>query len=119
MGACAIVVGNLGKDAELQARDGGSSTLKFSVAATNYKKVTTWFNCTLWGVRGEKLSTHLTRGTKVMVRGELCLNKYSGRDGQERVSLDLNVDNVELLGSRADSREEGRGFDQPNDDIPF
>ena len=54
-----------------------------------------------------------------MVRGELCLNKYSGRDGQERVSLDINVDNVELLGSRADSREEGRGFDQPNDDIPF
>ena len=84
MSACVIVVGHLGRDAELQQRDGSSSALKFSVADTNYKKVTTWYECTMWGKRAEKLATHLNKGTKVMIRGEISLNKYSGRDGQER-----------------------------------
>lgn len=115
MSACVIIVGNLGRDAELQTPSGTSSFLKFSVADTNYRKVTTWFECTLWGKRAEKLAEYLKKGTKVMVRGEISLNKYSTRDGQERTSLDVNVDNVELLGGKP----EQPGSTRPDNDIPF
>lgn len=89
------VSGNLGKDAETK----GEAT-HFSIASNEKvkgEKVTTWVNCTLWGKRGEALRQYLTKGSKVCASGTVRLREYESQ-GQKKQSLDLMVDQIELMG---------------------
>ena len=101
----ASVVGNLGRDAELKNLDNGTVS-NFSVAsgAYNYKtkeKETTWVECSLWGKKAQSLNEYLKQGAKVHVSGELSFESYtSKKDGEVRFSKRLNVDNIELCGSK-------------------
>jgi len=105
--------GALGQDSEMK-QAGSSNLLNFSVGnSTGYgdKKKTNWFRCALWGARGEKLLPMLKKGTKVMVTGELSQNTYTNKDGVEKTTLEVKVDNVDLLGSKKDA--------EPAADVPF
>jgi len=96
MNSC-MFVGNLGNDAEL-TQAGNSQVCKFSVAtSTGFgdKKANMWVACNLWGKRGQSLQQYLSKGTKVLVVGELSENEYNGKK-----YLNLNVNQVELLGER-------------------
>lgn len=100
--------GNLGQDAELrQIND--TSVLNFSVANNigyGDNKKTLWVRCNFWGVRAEKLQPMLTKGTKVMVTGQLDLTSYEKSDGTEQFSLEVRVNDVMLMGSANASPEE-------------
>lgn len=91
----ATICGNLGKDAEV--REAGDTTVTaFSIASTSMvkgEKVTTWCDCSLWGKRGQAVSQYLSKGTRVMVAGELTTRLY-----KEKLYLELRVDQLELLG---------------------
>lgn len=103
-----IVVGNLGKDAEVKSFDSGMSVVNFSVGATErgYTKAdgtqvpdhTEWFNCSLWGKNIDKLASYLTKGQKVAVEGKNRTRSYDVEDGGKRYVTELIVENVELLG---------------------
>lgn len=87
--------GNLGRDAEVRATQGGG-VCSFSVAVeqrVKQEKKTTWVRCSMWGKRGETLSQYLTKGTRVAVAGELTLREYEGK-----TSLECRVSEVTLLG---------------------
>lgn len=95
-------VGSLGRDSELKATP-NNMLLKFTVASnTGYKdkKVTSWFNCNLWGRQAEVLEPYLKKGTKVFITGEFEAREYEKKDGSKGLSLDVNVSKVELLGGR-------------------
>ena len=107
------LVGNLGKDAEMKDV-GDHKLLSFAVAcSTGFgdKKVSSWYNCQLWGNRGEKLQDYLKKGTKVYVNGELTLREYDKKDGSKGMSADINVNNVELLG--------GNNSEKSDESVPF
>lgn len=96
--------GNLGKDAELR-HTSGDDVLGFSVAVKNgYKRdaETEWFRCNLWGKRASSLQQYLTKGTKVVVIGDLTIGEYQGN-----VQFDVNVREVEIM-SRADGGQQRR-----------
>ncbi len=134
---CSIVVcGHLGRDANLKDVN-GQSVLEFSVAY-NAKKddPPTWFNCAIWGDRGKKLAAHLSKGTAVIVSGTLNPRTYqSKKDGGERTSLDIRVDQFSFAGSKGEqipapsgdassdaARElflEKQAETPPDEDIPF
>jgi len=92
-------VGRLGSDAELK-HVGDYSVLEFNVANnTGFgdKKNTNWFRCTIWGGRGEKLQSYLTKGKQVFVTGELTLRKYTTNDGAEKTSAEIKIDQVDFI----------------------
>ena len=101
MAATISFVGRLGRDAEMRYTPSGQAVCNFS-AATNTRKgneeVTDWFNCSMWGTRGEKLVLYLTKGKQVFINGTFTLRKYTGTDGTERTSPDVTVQQIELLG---------------------
>lgn len=104
------LIGNLGRDAELKYTPQGIAVCSFSVAVSEKAKgdqpeVTTWYRCQLWRERGEKLQEFLTKGKQVYVEGNLKLDTYTDKEGNTRVSPDVNVDRIELLGTRADASE--------------
>jgi single-strand DNA-binding protein len=103
------IAGKLGRDAELKYVGPKSEpVLGFSVAVddrSGKEKSTLWFDCSLWGKRGEALCPHLTKGSAVTVSGDFTVRKYQ-KDGQERTAFGVRVNDVTLQGGK---RDEGGG----------
>jgi single-strand DNA-binding protein len=95
--------GNIGKDCEVGATQGGTTVCKFTVAVkSGYgdNKKTTWVNCRLWGKRAEgKITEYLKKGQKVAISGECELAEWQGQDGSPNKALMVNVNDIELCGS--------------------
>ena len=132
-----ILVGNLGRDAELRFTGGGTPVAKFSVATTETfkgrdgerKEETEWHRVNLWGKAAETLTQYLTKGKQVYVEGRLKTQKWKDKEGNDRTTVEVTADRVTLLGGgpRRDAadREEAPGEDtrattMPGDDeVPF
>lgn len=99
--ATVIVIGHLGKDAEVKEFS-GEKYMSFSVAST--KKVkdskgvesdeTTWVSCLRKGETG--VLKYLTKGTKVFVEGSL-VPKVFEKNGKAEIALNCRVNHIELL----------------------
>ena len=78
-----ILVGNLGRDAELRYTPGGAAVAIFSIATTEMwndksgqrQERTEWHNIDLWGKQAESLSDYLQKGKQVFVEGRLQSRK--------------------------------------------
>src|SRR5688572_5118875 len=80
------IVGNLGKDPELRYTPSGQSVCSFSVATSRQYtaksgekvKETVWFRVSAWGKLAEVCNQYLTKGSKVLVVGQLTPDKETG-----------------------------------------
>ena len=107
------VAGRLGKDAETR-QAGNSSVTGFSVAGdTGFgdRKQSYWFNCSLWGKRGEAMQQYLNKGQEVVVIGEYSEREYNGNKYKE-----LNVLDVKLMGGSQSQgqQQSNQGYQQPS-----
>jgi len=101
-----ILVGNLGRDAELRYTPGGAAVAKFSIATTEVwndkggqrQERTEWHNIDLWGKQAESLSEYLVKGKQVYVEGRLQTDEYTDKEGVKRKSTRVRCDRVVLLG---------------------
>jgi len=94
-------IGNIGKDCEVRHTSNGDVVAQFSFALTSGygdKQITTWINCNLWGKRAETLAPILLKGIKIGITGELTNRPYIAKDGAEKYSLEVRVNDVTLLG---------------------
>ena len=99
-----ILIGRLTRDAELKYTSGGMAVCKFSIAVNKKKKSgdqwvdeANFFDIVLWGKQGESINQYLVKGKQVAVEGELHQNRWE-QDGQSRSKVEINADNVQLLG---------------------
>jgi single-strand DNA-binding protein len=101
-----ILVGNLGRDAELRYTPGGAAVSKFSLATTEIwndksgqrQERTEWHNIDLWGKQAESLSGYLVKGKQVYVEGRLQTDEYTDKEGNKRKTTRVRCDRVVLLG---------------------
>ena len=118
-----IVIGNLGRDPEMRYLPSGQSVTSFSVAsnrryttaAGEQREETQWFNVSAFGRLGESCNQYLARGRQVYVEGRLSSRTYQDRNGETRVSLDINASEVQFLGGRGDGMEQGGAYDSGGD----
>lgn len=116
------IAGTVGRDAE--TRQAGQSTVtSWSVAVDDGwgdKKTTMWFDCSMWGQRGEKLAAHITKGGKMSVTGDLSTREHNGK-----TYLQVRVDNLTLQGGKREgSNQQSGGYGGGpmggiEDEIPF
>lgn len=99
------VAGTIGKDAELRNTQSGESIAQFSVADSQGKDKTIWWRCNLWGKRATSLVDFLHKGQRVTVCGRVDERKWTDKDGNDRVSYEINVQDVALQGSKQDRQE--------------
>lgn len=102
--------GHLGRDAESRAA-GTTTVVKFSIAVTRKRKeteTTAWFNCSWFGDRAYKVAQYLTKGKPLYVVGELYEHEYDAKDGTKKKSLEVDVRDVVLLGSKEDDTRGGQ-----------
>lgn len=92
-------IGHLGDDAELKVTQGGETVVNFRIGTNGRKKddETLWVRCAVFGARADKLRQYLTKGKQVFVRGPVNVSQWAKED-RSGVSVDLVVDEIELLG---------------------
>jgi single-strand DNA-binding protein len=104
-----IFDGYVGKDADTAYLPSGVSVTGWPLAVkSGYgdNEITTWIRCKAF--KKEKLGQYLTKGTKITVHGELANREFEDRDGNKRMSLELNVRDVVLP-----PRDKGQSEDAP------
>src|SRR5712672_1293428 len=78
-----ILVGNLGRDAELRYTPGGAAVATLNMATTEVwndkggqrQEKTEWHRVTVWGKQAESLQDYLTKGKQIYVEGRLQSRK--------------------------------------------
>lgn len=111
------LIGNLVRDAELKYTNSGMAISNFSIAVNRSKKQTdgnyvdeaSFIDCTLFGKRAEALNQYLVKGQKIGVSGSLVQDRWTTDSGENRSKISVNVDNVELLGSKSDGGQSQGG----------
>src|SRR6476661_8290470 len=141
-----ILVGNLGRDAELRYTPGGAAVATLNMATTETwndkggqrQEKTEWHRVVFWGKVAESLTEYLTKGKQVYVEGRLETRQWNDKDGNKRYTTEIKADRITLLGGggggggRSAPMDRGGaavGVDEPlgaepgseltDDDIPF
>lgn len=108
-----VLIGNLGKNAELKTMPNGNSFLLFSLATTETyrdktsgenKKITQWHNVSLFGPIANKLVQYLTSGTMVYVDGKINYNQYEDKNGQKQYRTNIIANEIKLLRSNSNTQ---------------
>ncbi len=81
-----IIVGNVGRDAEMRYTPSGAAVASFSVAtnrqytASSGEKIkeTVWFRVSAWGKQAEVCNQYVKKGMKVLVEGRLTADPATG-----------------------------------------
>jgi len=145
----ATIIGRLGRDPEIRHMPNGDAVCNFTVATSKkwkdkasgeLKEETTWHRLSAWGRDAEIIGKYLRKGSLAYFEGEIVNRKYTDKDGQEKESREIRVQEVKLLGERDASSpapsaaQRGpasappaprqspavpSGFDDMEDDIPF
>lgn len=124
------LIGNLGRDPELSVAASGVKVCKFAIAVNRKKKgeeYVNWVNIVAFDKLGELAAQYLRKGSKVAVRGETEVRKFTGRDGTDKQSTDVTAGNIVFLDRKEDSVQrppaEEPSVPSPSevtdDDIPF
>ena len=103
-----IIIGNIGKDAELKEIN-SQFLIQFSVAVSNgyynqqgsWVDRTNWYNAKIWKDKNQKtdIVKKLIKGRKIYVEGNPDISTYKGSDNQTRIDLGMRVTTFELLDS--------------------
>ena len=68
------------KDLELKYNN-DKALLQFSVAKNDYKKEGHFYNCVAFGKTAELIAQYFSKGSQIMIYGELWNNNYQNKDG--------------------------------------
>lgn len=117
------VSGNLTRDGELRATQGGTEILTFGIAVNDRKRdqssgewveVPNFFDCVVFGKRANSLSRLLHKGMKCCIEGKLRWSQWE-RDGQKRSKVEIIVDEIEFMSRQNESQAQSQPQrQQPN-----
>ena len=135
-----ILIGNLGKDPEVQNFENGVKKAAFTLATTeSYKgkegeKIThtEWHNIVVWRGLADVAERFLKKGNTIYVEGRIRKREYEDKEGQKRSIYEILGDNFIMLGSgvrkeegpiapqsNEPHKEEPTMVNTPEDDLPF
>ena len=111
--------GNCGKDAETRAA-GSTTVTSWSLASKSgfgAKATTIWFDCSMWGKRGEALKEYISKGSAMTVSGQLTQREFEGK-----TYMGIEVSEVALQGGPRKEPVQHREIEpsaEIDDEIPF
>jgi single-strand DNA-binding protein len=137
-----MLIGNLGKDPDVQYLEGNIGVAKFSLATTETFKdrtgklisQTEWHTVVLWRGLAELAQKYLHRGSLVYIEGRLRTRSWEDKEGNKKFATEVVGDNLIMLDKKVDAGhnvlppQEGveglNGADastvsEPSPDLPF
>ena len=137
-----ILIGNLGRDPEIRYAASGSAICNVTLATSRQWKdrntgerqeETEWHRVVFYDRLAEVVGEYLKKGSPMYVEGRMKTRKWQDRDGMDRYTTEIIGESMQMLGSRNGSQQQvqqqsqhhrhaqqqGDGFDDMDDDIPF
>lgn len=141
-----ILVGNVGKDADVRHIDSGVAVATFSLAtsetytAKSGEKVTTteWHNVVAWRGLAEFAGKYITKGKQLYIEGRIRTRSYDDKDGVKKYITEILADSIQMLSRKEqgpDNSQPSNNYQQttpekgnvsedfsgedPGDDLPF
>ncbi len=102
-----ILIGHLGRDAELRYSPNGTAIANVSIATSSRRKDkasgesiedTQWHRVTFYERLAEIAGEYLKKGKPVYIEGRLKYGKYTDKDGVERNTTDIVAEQMQMLG---------------------
>lgn len=117
-----VIIGRIIRDLDdksYQVTANGTARARISVAVNrSVKKDNQWqdeasyFDVTIWGKTAENLKPYLRKGTQVAVQGYLKQDRWKDQNGQNRSSVGIVSDNIQLVGGKRDGQTPNQGAAQ-------
>jgi single-strand DNA-binding protein len=135
-----FIMGRLTRDPELRTTNSGTSVASFSLAVDrNYKgadgeKETDFIDCVAWRSTAEFAAKYFTKGRMAVVEGRLQIRPWTDKEGNNRRSAEVIVDNMYFGDSKRDgdtggarpasgpvnvSANDWQEVDEDEGDLPF
>lgn len=141
-----MLIGNLGRDPDVQYLEGNIAVAKFPLATTETFKdragklisQTEWHTVVLWRGLAELAQKYLHKGSLVYIEGRLRTRSWEDKEGNKKFATEVVGDNLIMLDKRTDGSsghhgphtnthgENIEGFNadipplgEPSQDLPF
>ncbi len=143
-----VLIGNLGKEPDLQHLEGNIAVAKFPLATTETYKdksgtlvsQTEWHTVVLWRGLAELAQRYLHKGSLIYLEGRIRTRNWEDKDKNRRFSTEIIGDNLVMLDKRKEQSDlpaadapsaDGNGFpdisfdnttpgvSMSKDDLPF
>ena len=104
-----ILVGRLGKDPETRYMTNGEAVTNATLATSeNWKdksgekqEKTEWHNLVFYRRLAEVAGEYLKKGAQVYIEGKIQTRKYQTKEGQDRYTTEIIVNEMQMLGSKS------------------
>jgi len=104
-----ILVGRLGKDPETRYMTNGEAVTNATLATSeNWKdktgekqEKTEWHNLVFYRRLAEVAGEYLKKGAQIYVEGKLQTRKWQTKEGQDRYTTEIIVDQMQMLGGKS------------------
>ena len=109
-------IGRLGADPEARQTQGGTAVTNFNIACGEkfkdqsgaVQERTTWVRIVAWGKLAEICSQYLRKGSQVYVSGRFSERKWQDQNGNDRYTVEIVADKMQMLGSKQDGGQQGQ-----------
>ena len=120
-----ILVGNLGKDPDVQYLEGNIAVAKFSLATTETYKdragklvsQTEWHTVVLWRGLADLAQKYLHKGSLIYIEGRLKTRSWEDKEGNKKFATEVVGDNLIMLDKRGDGHSYQSAGDHDHHDI--
>ena len=105
-----MLIGNLGRDPDVQHLEGNIAVAKFPLATTETFKdragklisQTEWHTVVLWIGLAELAQKYLHKGSLVYIEGRLRTRSWEDKEGNKKFATEVVGDNLIMLDKRTD-----------------
>ena len=107
------LLGRLADHPELTHTKGGTPVVSLDLAVSARKKDAPpdYIPVVFWDKLAERVTLHLTKGSRIAVEGRITTRKYTDQDGKNRKVVEVTVDQFHFADSKGN-----RGADNGNND---
>ena len=117
-----ILVGNVGRDPEIQSTSNGHKVAHFSLATSRriprdngFEERTEWHRLTVWNRLAEIAQEYVRKGDRLYIEGRMQYDSYE-RDGVTIPTAEVVVRELVMLGSASGRNVSGAGLDAQVED---
>lgn len=108
-----VLIGNLGKDPDLQHLEGNIAVAKFPLATTETYKdrngtlisQTEWHTVVLWRGLADLAQKYLHKGSLIYLEGRIRTRSWEDKDKNKRFITEIIGDNLVMLDKRKEQSE--------------
>lgn len=105
-----FLIGRLTRDPEIRFLPSGAQVTSFSIAvnraykakdSNEWKEETYFFDIEAFGGLAERLGRQLSKGTQILVEGQLRQDRWETASGDRRTKVKIVADRVHIISGRA------------------